>query len=289
MIIVTNGDSRFSQDVVRALLKRVPAGELAVTARDPERLSALSGKGVAVRRQDFADTAVTAAALAGADRVLSAPPPGWSQLDATGAAVADALAGVAALLGGGAPQIVHMGFINAHVTALSWHVTMDAQIRGGGIPYTVLRANLHSEALLPAVRLALETDAFVSALESRIVAPASREDYAEAAAIVLTEDGHENQVYELSGIGLTPLGLASVASMIADREITIREVDERNVIAEVIDLGGSPAEATELADLYAAGRRGEFAAEGEDLDQLLKHPHRSNVEALSAALIALDR
>ena len=284
MIVITNANTSFSRLIVQRVLARVPASQVAVTARQPQELADLAGAGVDVRREDFTDPDTTAQALAGADRVLTNPPPGWNRRETTGADIAAAQACVEAAIAAKVPRIVHVGIINNDRTDLLWHNALDGAIRSSGIAYTILRDNLHTEALLPAVRLALAAGEFVCSFGGRTTAPASRADYAEAAAIALTADGHENGVHELSGFGLTALGMASVISALADREIRLREVDLAEVAPALRSAGASDEVAADLEDLYAATSRGEFAPETDSLDRLLGHPHLLNEEALRRAL-----
>jgi hypothetical protein len=55
MIVITNGDSSFSRLIVDFCLKRIPAGDIVVTAQHPAELSTLAGLGVTVRPEDFSD------------------------------------------------------------------------------------------------------------------------------------------------------------------------------------------------------------------------------------------
>ena len=54
MIVVTGATGQLGQGVVEALLQRLPAGDIAVSVRDPAKAADLAGRGVQVRRGDFA-------------------------------------------------------------------------------------------------------------------------------------------------------------------------------------------------------------------------------------------
>ena len=70
MIIVTGANGLLGRAVVEKLVERVPAGQIGVSVRDPEKASALAALGVRVRRGDFADPASLADAFEGATQVL---------------------------------------------------------------------------------------------------------------------------------------------------------------------------------------------------------------------------
>jgi NAD(P)H dehydrogenase (quinone) len=286
MIVVSEGTSAFGREVVRHLLTRVPADRVAVTTVDPGQAADLADLGVEVRVEDFDQPDGDAAAFAGAGRVLSNPPPGWVRRQTPPASIDRAHARIRAAAAAGVRQIVHVGIINSERTNLKWHNALEGELRNTGVPFTILRTNLHSEALLPAARLAIAAGEFVCSFGGRSMAPAALTDYAEAAATVLADGGHEGEVLHLSGFGLTALGIASVFGKIADREIALREVPAADVAAELVKAGADDEVVERLSELYVAASRGEFAPEGEDLDQVLGRPHLSNVEALGAALIA---
>jgi NAD(P)H dehydrogenase (quinone) len=184
------------------------------------------------------------------------------------------------------PHLVHIGIINNDRTDLLWHHALDGTVQSSGISFTILRNNLHTEAFLPAFRLARDSGELAGAFGNQIVAPASRFDYAEAAAIALTEDGQSNRIHELSGFGLTGLGIASGFSLVADRSINLREVPVQDVAAALKSKGASQEVAEELEDLYSAASRGEFSPNTDTLDKLLGHPHMLNEEAIRNALDA---
>ncbi|MEU6407797.1 NAD(P)H-binding protein [Microbispora sp. NPDC046933] len=286
MIVVTEGTSAYGRLVVRHLLTRVPAGRVAVTTTDPEQAADLAALGVEVRQEDYADPGNGAAIFADAERVLSNPPPGWIGRQTPSGSIDRALARIEAVTEAGVPHLVHVGIINSERTYLKWHHALEGAVRRSGVPFTILRDNLHSEALLPAARLALASGEFVCAFGGRTMAPAALTDYAEAAAIVLADGGHEGEVLELSGFGLTALGIASVFTLLADREIALLEVSSASVAAALKNAGAADEVAEELSDLYEATSRGEFSQVGDDLDRILGHSHQLNEAALRAALAA---
>lgn len=57
MILVTGATGRLGGAVVDRLLERMPATELAVSVRDPDKARPLADRGVSVRRGDFTEPA----------------------------------------------------------------------------------------------------------------------------------------------------------------------------------------------------------------------------------------
>ena len=70
MIIVTGANGQLGRAVVEQLLTCVPAEQVGVSVREPEKAQELKGRGVRVRRGDFDDPSSLADAFEGASQVL---------------------------------------------------------------------------------------------------------------------------------------------------------------------------------------------------------------------------
>ncbi|NCB66718.1 MAG: SDR family NAD(P)-dependent oxidoreductase, partial [Bacilli bacterium] len=69
-LLVTGATGKFGTKVVETLLKTVPASQLAVSVRNPEKAEELRARGVDVRQGDFDHPETLDAAFAGVDRLL---------------------------------------------------------------------------------------------------------------------------------------------------------------------------------------------------------------------------
>jgi NAD(P)H dehydrogenase (quinone) len=70
MLLVTGATGQLGTAVVRQLLARTDAAQIAVLVRDPAKAAGLERQGVSVRAGDYADPGSLAQAMKGADRVL---------------------------------------------------------------------------------------------------------------------------------------------------------------------------------------------------------------------------
>ena len=68
---------------------------------------------------------------------------------------------------------------------------------------------------------------------------ALQQDYAEAAAVVLSGRGHENTVYELSGKPLTQKEIAAALGTVLEKEVTVLQLDDA-AYAEAMSGAGVP-------------------------------------------------
>ena len=67
---------------------------------------------------------------------------------------------------------------------------------------------------------------WVTSAENGKVGWALQQDYADAAAAVLSGEGHENTVYELSGKLLTQEEIASALGKVLGKEVPVQHVDD---------------------------------------------------------------
>ena len=280
MIVITNGTSPFGRLVVQHLLKHVPGGEIAVTTAETDAAADLAKMGIDVRQEKF-DLSLGAMAFGEGDRVLVVSRP----CDiGSGAPAGSAAAAVDAAVAALAAHIAYTSIINADMTHHLGHLAIEGTLKESGVPFTLLRNNLHSEALLPALRLASGTGELIWSAGDGQLSPAALTDYAEAAAIVLTDDRPESRTLQLSGpLGLTALGVASALSQVLGKEVRVREVNAADLNAALTGVGASPEVAGELDSIYNDTSQGEWSIATQTLEELLGHGRVPLVEALEAA------
>ncbi len=79
------------------------------------------------------------------------------------------------------------------------HAATEQVIRASGLPFTFLRNGWYTENYAATVDQARATGVVANSAGDGRIASAPRADFAEAAAVALATDGHDNAVYELSG------------------------------------------------------------------------------------------
>ncbi|MDC7123826.1 NAD(P)H-binding protein, partial [Cellulomonas fimi] len=196
-IVVTGATGHLGRLVVEHLLERgVPAQDVVATGRSVDRLADLAARGVRTTVADFDDPATLTAAFEGADVVLLVS---GSEV---GRRVAQHTRAIEAAAGAGVGRVVYTSAPHADTTPLPLaveHRATEEVLRASGLAWTILRNNWYSENYLPVLEQAAATGVVVSSTAGGGVASAPRADYAEAAAVVLSTDGHDGRVYELSG------------------------------------------------------------------------------------------
>lgn len=232
-ILVTGATGNLGRLVIASLLERgADPQSIIAGARDVTKAADL---GVRVARLDYTDPSSVAAALEGVDSVLLVSGSEVGQRVAQHQAVIDAAkaAGVTKFVYTSAPKATTSDLVLAPE-----HKATEELIAASGLPSVILRNNWYTENYAADVARAAETGVLASGAGDGRVASASRKDFAEAAAVVLLEDGHIGQVYELGGD--VAWGYTDLAGAIT--EVTGRDVEYQPLTAD-----------EQLAGLQAAG------------------------------------
>ncbi|MFD8566525.1 SDR family oxidoreductase [Streptomyces sp. NPDC059639] len=282
-LVVTGATGHLGRLVVEGLLAAgVPAGDIAAVVRSQEKGAPLAARGVELRIADYSAPATLKDAFRAGDRVLFVSGSEVGQRAAQHRAVIDAAkeAGVALLAYTGV-----LGGPDADFTLADEHKVTEQAILDSGLPYTFLRNGWYHENYTQNLAPVLEHGAVLASAGEGRVASASRADYAAAAVAVLTGEGHENQVYELSGD--TAWSLAEYAAEVArqsGKDVVYRDVTpEQN--REVLVGAGLPAPFADiLVDVDAAIAKGLLARGDGSLARLIGRPTTPVADAIAEAL-----
>ena len=282
MIVVTGATGQLGQLVVDGLLEKVPAAEIAVSVRNPEKAAGLAARGVQVRAADYADPASLITAFAGADTVLliSGSEVGQREVQHRNVVEAAKQAGVG--------HLVYTSVLRADTSTLGLageHKATEQAIRDSGIPFTLLRNGWYTENYAVALAQAAESGALIGSARDGKVASATRADYADAAVAVLTGDGHQGKVYELAGDeGWTFPELAAELSKAAGREVTYQDLSAEQH-RDVLVAAGVPADFAGALVSYDQGiATGQLDDSTGQLSALIGRPTTPLSEAVPAIL-----
>ena len=264
MIVVTGATGLLGGAVVERLLGKVPAAEIGVSVRDPAKATALADRGVRVRRGDYDDAASLAHAFEGAEQLLlvSAAATGEPALRQHATAIDAARAA-------GVRRIVytsHMGANPASAFApMPDHAATEAMLADSGLAFTALRNGFYTSSGRMLLGQALETGELAAPADGP-VSWTAHDDLAEAAAIVLTDEGRcEGPTPPLTGSAALDLaGLAAEALGRPIRRTVLTDAQYREALPEPV--------AELLLGMFAASRAGEFAAVDPTLGELLGRP-----------------
>ena len=132
---------------------------------------------------------------------------------------------------------------------------------------------------------ALEHNALLGSAGDGRISSATREDYAEAAAVAVLDESHAGKTYELAGdTSYTLTDLAAAVSAKAGRTIPYVDMPVPEYAA-VLEKAGFPAPVAQmLADFDTAAQRGEFFDDSHTLSTLIGRPTTPLDSAVAAAL-----
>jgi NAD(P)H dehydrogenase (quinone) len=285
--LVTGATGKLGSVVVETLLKSVPAEQLVVSVRNPEKAEAFRSRGVEVRQGDFDRPETLDAAFTGIDRLLLISTDGDNETR-----IRQHTAAVAAAQRAKVGFIAYTSVGNASESSLFLapvHRATEEAIRKTGIPFCFLRNNWYLENESGTIQAVLAGAPWVTSAGSGKVGWAPRCDYAEAAAAVLTGNGHENTVYELSGMLMTQEELAATLAGVLGREVPVLQVDDGGY-ADIMKRAGVPEPVVPiLVAIQQAIRSGTLAIESDDFEKLLGRPVTPLSEALRAVVAEMQQ
>jgi NAD(P)H dehydrogenase (quinone) len=278
-IVVTGATGHLGRLVVESVLDRgVPAGEIVATGRTVAKLADLAERGVVVRSADYGDPASLRAAFAGVDKLLLVS---GSEV---GKRVAQHGNVIAAAKDSGARLIAYTSILKADTSSLvlaEEHRATEQALAASGVPYVFLRNSWYIENYTGQLPVYLEHGIAGAAGNGRVSA-ATRADYAEAAAAVLTGEGHEGAVYELGGPSFSMAELAAAVSAAAGRTVAYTDLPVEQYTAVLVGAGLPEAAAAVFADGDRGVAQGELLTGANDLEKLIGRAPTSLADALAA-------
>ena len=283
-IVITGATGHLGRLVVESLLRRgVPAGQIIATGRRTEVLADLAERGVVVRRADFDDETSLREAFAGAEKLLlvSGSEPGGRVKQHGNAIDAAKAAGV--------QFIAYTSIAHADTSTLllaAEHRATEELLASAGVPHALLRNAWYYENYTAQLPVYLQ-HGIVGAAGSGKLSAATRADYAEAAAAVLTGDGHEGAVYELGGESFTMAELAEVVSAATGQTVTYTDLPLEQYTQVLVGAGLPEPVAAVFADGDRGAAAGELFVEGDDLEKLIGRTPTTLAAAVSPAAAVL--
>jgi NAD(P)H dehydrogenase (quinone) len=198
---------------------------VAVAVRNRSKAHHFAAQGVTVREADYDRPLSWVPALLGVDRLLLISSPEFD----VSKRVAQHRNVINAAMALGVELVAYTSFIGADTprpSLFNAHYFTERAIEESGLAYTFLRNPLYTEAVLPKSFLeeAVRRGVIKVATATRSINSATRADLAEAAAVVLTSEGHERKAYELTGPPWTFAQLGAALTRVTGVPIELREV-----------------------------------------------------------------
>jgi NAD(P)H dehydrogenase (quinone) len=236
-VIVTGAAGHLGRLVAEQLLERLAPEDLVLVTRRPDALRELRARGAEVRYGDFDDPASLRDAFAGGRRML------LISTDAIGRRVRQHRAAIDAAATAGVGHVVFTSIVNPVATnpngAHAWEQGMtEGMLHRSGLAWTVLRFGSFAELVLPPAATAVQNGRLITNCGNGRIAPVSRRDCAEAAAITLTTDGHAGKTYEITGPqALSESDLAELYAELSGRPVKVVQLSDTMLTSVLLGIG----------------------------------------------------
>ncbi|GKS84395.1 SDR family oxidoreductase [Acidovorax sp. SUPP1855] len=265
------------------LLARVPAHRIVAAVRHPEKVADLAARGVVVRRADYDHPEDWPAALQGVRKVLLISGPEVGTRIRHHRTVVEAAAA-----SGSVWLMAYTSMLRADTTEVPY-ASEDREterlIRESRVPYVFLRHGWYTENYTMNAGYAVHEGKLYGCAKSGRISGASRIDYAEAAATVLTAVGQIRPVYELAGDeSFTLSEVAAEISRQSGRSVEYVDLPEEDYRALLESYGLSNGLSSTLALADTGAANGDVYSESKDLSNLIGRPTTSLATAVEIAL-----
>jgi NAD(P)H dehydrogenase (quinone) len=278
-VAVTGATGELGRLVVQQLQARVSSSALVALVRSPARAADL---GIAVRQADYDRPETLGPALAGVDTLL------LISSSEVGRRAPQHRNVIAAATPAGVQRIVYTSLLHADRSPLDLaveHCATEDALKASGVPFTILRNGWYTENYTATVPAALAKRAVFGSAGDGKISSATRADFAEAAAVVLTGTGHEGRSYELAGDeAYTLADLAAELSRQTGRVIPYRDLPEAEYAVALAAAGLPEGLARMIAGWDAAVTQGALFDDRRQLSALIGRPTTPLRAAVAHAL-----
>lgn len=276
---ITGATGQLGRLVVEKLKERVSSDSLVALVRSPEKAAEF---GIDARAFDYGKPESLAPALQGIDHLLliSGNEVGQRKIQHENIINAAKEAGV--------KWIVYTSLLHADTSSLSLaaeHVATEELLKASGIPFSILRNGWYTENYTMAIPGALAGGALLGSAGEGKVSSASREDFAEAAAVVLTNEEHVGKVYELAGDETYTLAtLAAEISNQTGKDIPYHNLPETEYAGILTSFGLPEGLAHAVASWDIGISKGDVYDDSKVLSKLIGRPTTTLTEVVKKTL-----
>lgn len=294
-IVITGASGNYGRGLTDLLIEAGRAEDLILITRSPDKLADRVGQGCTVRYGDFDKPETLAEAVQGAEKML------LISGTRVGARVVQHKAAIDAAAAAGVKHIAYTSFIGIDDPANSAevrhdHIETERLIRASGMAWTMLRDAHYADSMIvmagPGV---MQSGQWVSNSGEGREAMVWRDDCVASAAAVLLGEGHEGQIYNITGPELqTFREVAAIMAEVTGRPVTYVATtdDEQYAMFDAMgvprrpvddqSVGGIPWNSDDMVSFGRAIREGYLQLCTDDVERLTGRPARS-VRALIEA------
>ncbi len=213
-ILVTGATGKIGRKTLEHLLKRLPAPDLVGLARDPAKAAELAAAGVEIRHGDYFTPDSLMRAFEGIEKLMLVSATAFTDRNTQHKNA------ISAARQTGIKHIVYMPIIHEAGSAFALpdikdqDVFVEEQLKASGLAYTLVG----HPPFIESIPFFIGSDPVKTGVRGPVGSGkagfASRDDLAEAHAVVLSEGGHEYKTYALYGD--PAVSFSNVAEILSD-------------------------------------------------------------------------
>lgn len=264
---VTGATGQLGKLVVEQLKKKVAVENIVALVRTPDKASDL---GIEVRAFDYNKPNEMVGALNGIDHLL------LISANEIGKRAEQHKNVIEAAQKADVQWIVYTSLLHADTSSLNLageHRFTEEALKGSGIDYTILRNGWYTENYTGSIQGALKAGAFVGSAGDGKISSATRTDYAEAAAVAITDQSHKGMTYELAGDTAYSLSeLAAEISKQSGKQIPYKNLPEAEYAGILKNMGVSEQFANAIASWDISASKGDLFNDSKQLSKLIGRP-----------------
>lgn len=274
---ITGATGQLGSLVLEQLKARTDVSNLVALVRSPEKV-----EGIEARTFDYSKPEGLVEALEGIDTLLLISGNEIGQRATQHANVINAAKEA------GVQWIVYTSILRADTSTISLageHLATEKLLKESGIAHTILRNGWYTENYTASIPASVGAGAFIGSTGEGKISSATRADFAEAAAIVLTGEGHVGRVYELAGDeSYTLTDLAAEISKQTGKNIPYQNLPEEEYAKILKSFGLPEVFANGIASWDVSASKGDLFDDGKTLSGLISRPTTPLSEAVKVAL-----
>lgn len=274
-IAITGATGQLGKIAVQKLKEKTAAENLVALVRTPEKANDL---GIEARAFDYSEPDTLVDSLKEIDKLFLISGNEIGQREVQHKNVMDAAKQA------GVKEIVYTSLLHAATSKMALapeHLATEKYLETSGLTYTILRNGWYTENYAGSIPGSIQAGAFIGSAGDGKVSSATREDFAEAAAVVLTTNGHENKIYELAGDkAYTLTDLAAEVSKQTGNNLPYQNLTESEYTEALVSMGLPEGFAKVLVDSDLNAEKGSLYSEDKTLSKLIGRPTTSLEEVV---------
>ncbi|MCQ6958596.1 SDR family oxidoreductase [Mucilaginibacter aquariorum] len=284
-ILVTGTTGVIGKDTVEHLLKKgVPASEIIGLTRKKEELTDLTAKGIEIRFGDYLDYDSLLHAFKGVDKVMLTSAVAFSDRFTQHYNV------ITAARQAGVKHVVYMaimrkegsGRIMPEITESD--LFTEQVLKSSGLDYTIVYHPPFTDIL----SIYYDSNPYENGIKvpagNGKMAPATRDELAEAHAEILFTPGHEKKTYSLSGNeAISFSDIAKIHAQVKGKPVLFTTITAEEYIDRIITKGTPRKVAEFLTNWVVSIDEGEFDYQSGDLERLLGRKPKTFREYIESA------